>query len=67
MAVALPDNVLVIGLHKASVADISSNKFIARPRGRAHGALVAEEIHIFPEDMRGTAKAIATGTSPTAR
>ena len=55
MAVVLPDNVVVIGLHKASAADIASNKFVGTTTvGERQGNLVAEEVHIFPENMRGT-------------
>src|ERR1700704_1195520 len=55
MQVKVPDNLVVMGIHKASVADIASGKFIGTTTvGQRDGALVAEEIHIFPEDMRGT-------------
>jgi hypothetical protein len=55
MKVKVPDNVLVVGIAKASVADITSGKFIGTTTvGERNGALVAEEVHIFPENMRGT-------------
>jgi hypothetical protein len=55
MKVTVPDNVLVVGIAKASLADITSGKFIGTTTvGSRDGALVAEEVHIFPESMRGT-------------
>jgi hypothetical protein len=55
MKVKVPDNVLIIGLTKASMADIGKGKFIGTTTvGQKDGALVAEEVHIFPENMRGT-------------
>jgi hypothetical protein len=55
MKVKLADNVVVMGIVKASVADIASGKFIGTTTvGQRDGALVAEEVHIFPENMRGT-------------
>ena len=55
MKVKIPDNVLVIGIAKASMADIGNGKFIGTTTvGQREGALVAEEVHIFPENMRGT-------------
>ena len=55
MKVKVPDNVLIIGLAKASMADIGKGKFIGTTTvGQKDGALVAEEVHIFPENMRGT-------------
>jgi hypothetical protein len=55
MQVRVPDNVLIIGIAKASIADITSGKFIGTTTvGQHEGALVAEEVHIFPEAMRGT-------------
>ncbi|HET7364589.1 MAG TPA: hypothetical protein VFJ70_13565 [Burkholderiales bacterium] len=55
MKVKVPDNVVIIGLAKASMADITSGKFIGTTTvGQHQGALVAEEVHIFPENMRGT-------------
>ncbi|MBV8033057.1 MAG: hypothetical protein JO035_16210 [Betaproteobacteria bacterium] len=55
MTVKLADNLLVVGIHKASVNDVQNGKFIGTTTvGERDGALVAEEIHIFPENMRGT-------------
>ncbi len=55
MKVKVPDNVVVVGITKASIADITSGKFIGTTTvGQRDGALVAEEVHIFPEAMRGT-------------
>ena len=55
MKVKVPDNVLIIGIAKASMADIGKGKFIGTTTvGQKGGALVAEEVHIFPENMRGT-------------
>jgi hypothetical protein len=55
MKVKVPDNVVVVGIAKASMADISNGKFIGTTTvGQKDGALVAEEVHIFPESMRGT-------------
>jgi hypothetical protein len=51
----VPDNVTVVGIAKASIADITDGKFIGTTTvGTRDGALVAEEVHIFPESMRGT-------------
>ena len=55
MKVKVPDNVLVVGITKAGLADITSGKFIGTTTvGERDGALVALEVHIFPEAMRGT-------------
>jgi hypothetical protein len=55
MKVKVPDNVVVVGIAKASMADIGKGKFIGTTTvGQKDGALVAEEVHIFPESMRGT-------------
>jgi hypothetical protein len=55
MTVKLADNFNVVGIAKARVADISNGKFIGTTTiGEKNGALVAEEVHIFPENMRGT-------------
>src|SRR5438067_9994996 len=55
MNVKLADNFLVVGIFKGSVADIASGKFIGTTTvGERDGALVAREVHIFPENMRGT-------------
>jgi hypothetical protein len=55
MTVKLADNYIVMGVARASVADIGSGKFIGTTTvGERDGALVALEVHIFPENMRGT-------------
>src|SRR5258706_11188338 len=53
--IKLADNYTVIGIAKAGVADLASGKFIGTTTlGERDGALVALEVHIFPEAMRGT-------------
>src|SRR6266852_1434665 len=55
MTVKLADNFVVVGIVKASLADIGSGKFIGTTTlGERDGALIALEVHIFPENMRGT-------------
>ena len=55
MKVKLAETFVVIGITKASVDDIASGKFIGTTTvGQREGSLVAEEVHIFPESMRGT-------------
>jgi hypothetical protein len=55
MTVKLADNFTVMGIAKASLDDVGSGKFIGTTTvGERQGALIAEEIHIFPESMRGT-------------
>jgi hypothetical protein len=55
VAIKLADNFVVMGIQKASIADIASGKFIGTTTlGEREGALVALEVHIFPENMRGT-------------
>jgi hypothetical protein len=55
VTVKLADNYMVMGITKARVADIGSGKFIGTTTlGERDGALVALEVHIFPENMRGT-------------
>jgi hypothetical protein len=55
MAVKLADNYAVMGIAKASVADINTGKFIGTTTvGERDGAMIALEVHIFPENMRGT-------------
>ena len=55
MTVRMADNFAVMGIVKASLADIAAGKFIGTTTvGERNGALVAEEVHIFPESMRGT-------------
>lgn len=53
--VKLTDNFIVMGINKASIEDIGSGKFIGTTTvGERNGALVALEVHIFPDSMRGT-------------
>ena len=55
MNIKLADNYTVTGVAKASLDDVGSGKYIGTPTvGERNGALIAEEIHIFPEAMRGT-------------
>jgi hypothetical protein len=55
MTVKMADNFIVMGIAKAGLADVASGKFIGTTTvGERDGALVALEIHIFPENMRGT-------------
>ncbi|HLQ01663.1 MAG TPA: hypothetical protein VK143_05115 [Burkholderiales bacterium] len=55
MNVKLADNYVVVGIAKAGLADVASGKFIGTTTvGERNGALVALEVHIFPENMRGT-------------
>jgi hypothetical protein len=55
VTVQLADNAAVVGITKASIADVATGKFIGTTTvGERDGALVALEIHIFPENMRGT-------------
>jgi hypothetical protein len=52
--VKLADNYGVMGIAKASAADLAGGKFIGTTTlGERNGALVAIEVHIFPETMRG--------------
>jgi hypothetical protein len=65
MKVTVPDNVVVVGIAKASLGDITSGKFIGTTTvGQREGALVAEEVHIFPEAMRGTGEGHRPYTTP---
>jgi hypothetical protein len=53
--VKLADGFVVMGIARASVDDIGSGKFIGTTTvGERNGALVALEVHIFPDNMRGT-------------
>jgi hypothetical protein len=55
MTVKLADNYTVMGVAKASLDDVGSGKFIGTTTvGERNGNLIAEEVHIFPENMRGT-------------
>ena len=54
MTVKLTDNFTVMGIAKASIDEIGSGKYIGTTTvGEREGALVALEVHIFPEAMRG--------------
>jgi hypothetical protein len=49
------DNFIVMGINRVSIDELSSGKFIGTTTaGERNGALVALEVHIFPENMRGT-------------
>jgi hypothetical protein len=53
--IKLADNYIVVGIAKAGIDDITNGKFIGTTSvGERDGALVALEVHIFPENMRGT-------------
>jgi hypothetical protein len=55
MKVSVPDNVTVVAVAKASLADVKQGGFVgitAMPQ--PDGTQKAVEIHIFPEAMRGT-------------
>src|SRR5258708_6720287 len=53
--VKLKDNFLVVGISRTSIDDLTAGKFIGTTTvGERNGALVALEVHIFPENMRGT-------------
>jgi hypothetical protein len=53
--VKLPDNVMVVALIKASLADIKQGSYVGvSGMPQADGTQKALEVHIFPEAMRGT-------------
>jgi hypothetical protein len=53
--VKLPDNVMVVALVKASLADIKQGSYIGvAGMPQPDGSQRALEVHIFPEPMRGT-------------
>ena len=53
--VRLPDNVTVVSLTKASLADIKQGSYVGvSGMPQADGSQKALEVHIFPEAMRGT-------------
>jgi hypothetical protein len=55
MTVKMNDNFVVIGVAKATPADIATGKFIGTTTvGEKDGALIAQEVHIFLDSMRGT-------------
>jgi len=55
LKVKLPDNVMVVSLIKASLADIKPGSYVGvSGMPQADGTQKALEVHIFPEAMRGT-------------
>jgi hypothetical protein len=53
--VKLPDNVMVVALIKASLADIKPGSYVGvAGMPQPDGSQRALEVHIFPEPMRGT-------------
>jgi hypothetical protein len=53
--VKLPDNVMVVALIKASLADIKQGSYVGvSGMPQPDGSQKALEVHIFPEPMRGT-------------
>jgi len=55
LKVKLPDEVKVIALVKSSLADIKPNSFVgSTAMPQPDGTWKAVEVHIFPEEMRGT-------------
>jgi hypothetical protein len=54
VSVKLAENYTVIGVARAKLEDIGAGKFIGTATlGERNGGLVALEVHIFPEAMRG--------------
>ena len=68
MKVRMTDNIAVIGIAKTALSDIKPGSYIgvsAMPQ--ADGSQKALAVHIFPEAMRGAAKASGPGIcGPTA-
>jgi hypothetical protein len=55
LKIKLPDNVTVVALSKASLADIKQGSYVGvAGMPQADGSQKALEVHIFPEAMRGT-------------
>jgi uncharacterized protein DUF5666 len=55
LKVVLADNAVVLAIEKRSLADIKPGVFIGTAAtSEATGTLRAMEVHIFPENMRGT-------------
>jgi hypothetical protein len=55
LKVALPDNVVIVALVKASLTDIKQGSFVGvTGMPQPDGSQRALEVHIFPEAMRGT-------------
>lgn len=68
--VALTDDARVMVMSKASLADVTAGKFVgtAARAGGPDGELVALEVHIFTESMRGTGEGhrpMASGATMT--
>jgi hypothetical protein len=54
VSIKLADNYTVVGVSRAKLEDIGAGKFIGTATlGERNGGLVALEVHIFPEAMRG--------------
>ena len=55
LKVKLPDNVMVVALTKASLADIKQGSYVGvAGMPQPDGSQKALEVHIFPDAMRGT-------------
>jgi hypothetical protein len=55
LKVVLPENAMVVGIVKASLADIKPGSFVGvTGLPQPDGSQKAVEVHIFPEAMRGT-------------
>jgi hypothetical protein len=55
LQITLTDNVQVVGVDKASLADIKPGSFVgSAAMPQPDGTQKALEVHIFPESMRGT-------------
>lgn len=55
LTIAMPDNVNIVAVVKASLADIKPGSFVgSTAMPEADGSFKAVEVHIFPEAMRGT-------------
>ena len=55
LKIKLPDNVMVVALSKASLADIKQGSYVGvAGMPQADGSQKALEVHIFPEAMRGS-------------
>jgi len=62
---ALTDNALVVGVAKASMADIKEGVFLgSAAMPQPDGSQKALEVHIFPEQMRGTGEGHRPFTTP---
>jgi hypothetical protein len=55
LKIKLPDNVMVVALTKASLADVKQGSYVGvAGMPQPDGSQKALEVHIFPEAMRGT-------------